>query len=83
MQNVALAVRALHELRKQQPGPEQPLLEQSPRSMAAGARLVLAGGYDERLAENREYFRELQTLIRELGMEDQVRLPDIMHPRGE
>lgn len=38
------------------------------------ARLVLAGGYDERLAENREYFCELQSLVTELGLDDQVLL---------
>jgi len=36
------------------------------------ARLVLAGGYDERLAENREYFCELQSLVAELRLDDQV-----------
>ncbi|BDA40824.1 Alpha-1,3/1,6-mannosyltransferase ALG2 [Coccomyxa sp. Obi] len=36
--------------------------------------LVLAGGYDKRLAENREHFCEIQELIERLGLQDQVRL---------
>jgi hypothetical protein len=34
--------------------------------------LVVAGGYDVRLAENREHLAELQGLARELGVEQQV-----------
>ena len=37
-----------------------------------GCKLVLAGGYDARLAENREYFQELEGLVDELGLEGQV-----------
>jgi hypothetical protein len=42
---------------------------------SAGARctLVLAGGYDARLAENRDHFAEIQALVRELGLQDQAR----------
>lgn len=35
-------------------------------------RLVLAGGYDERLMENREHLGELKTLVQELGIEEVV-----------
>lgn len=35
--------------------------------------LVLAGGYDTRLLENREVLAELQTLARDLGVQDHVR----------
>lgn len=35
-------------------------------------KLVLAGGYDERLAENREHLIELKNLARELGIEEDV-----------
>ena len=65
LQNVALAVRALQELRTRQPWASNPRL--------SGARLVLAGGYDERLAENREHFTELRELVGRLGLQDQVR----------
>ncbi|EIE26568.1 glycosyl transferase family 1 protein [Coccomyxa subellipsoidea C-169] len=36
--------------------------------------LVLAGGFDKRLAENREHFCELQELVQQLGLQDKVRL---------
>jgi hypothetical protein len=32
----------------------------------------VAGGYDARLAENREHLGELQALARQLGIEQQV-----------
>ncbi|KAL2651401.1 hypothetical protein R1flu_019529 [Riccia fluitans] len=35
-------------------------------------RLVVAGGYDERLAENREYLEELKTLAAEEGVSSRV-----------
>ena len=35
-------------------------------------RLVLAGGYDSRLAENREYLQELSNLVAEMGLQEQV-----------
>ena len=34
--------------------------------------LVLAGGYDKRLAENREHYAELVDLIAELGLQSKV-----------
>lgn len=67
MQNVALAVRALHELNATQ------------AQIGTKARLVLAGGYDARLAENRQYFGELQQQIEQLGLQGQV--PALPHGR--
>ena len=63
---MALAVQALHILRTSPPWAGQPHL--------SVRRLVLAGGYDERLAENREYFSELQQQIGQLGLDEQVSL---------
>ena len=40
---------------------------------APSCALVLAGGYDKRLAENREHFVEVQRLVAELGLQEQVR----------
>lgn len=62
---IGLAIRALHELLQR---------EQSGNgSAAAEARLVIAGGYDARLAENREHLEELQALVEELGLHERVR----------
>jgi alpha-1,3/alpha-1,6-mannosyltransferase len=36
------------------------------------AKLVLAGGYDERLPENRDHYTELVELAKKLGVEDDV-----------
>ncbi len=38
----------------------------------ASARLVIAGGYDVRLAENREYLEELKDLAAGLRIQDNV-----------
>ena len=60
VQGLPLAVKALHELKRQGlPG-------------ASSACLVVAGGYDKRLAENREHFKEIQQQVADLHMEDQV-----------
>jgi alpha-1,3/alpha-1,6-mannosyltransferase len=59
--NVALALEALALLRAQF----------TPARFAA-VRLVIAGGYDERLPDNRETLRALQTRTRELGLDGQV-----------
>ena len=68
-QNLGLAVRAfgelLESLRQGEGGP----------AAAPGCVLVLAGGYDKRLAENREHFVEVQRLVADLGLQEQVR-PD-------
>lgn len=37
-------------------------------------RLVIAGGYDERLKENVEYFAELQQLVRSKGLQHKVKM---------
>jgi alpha-1,3/alpha-1,6-mannosyltransferase len=59
--NVALALEALALLRAQlAPARFAPL------------RLVIAGGYDGRLADNRETLRSLQARIRKLGLDDHV-----------
>ena len=36
------------------------------------AYLVIAGGYDKRLAENREHYEEIRQLVIDLGLEQQV-----------
>ena len=59
--NVALALEALALLRAQL----------APARFAT-VRLVIAGGYDERLADNRETLRSLQARTRELGLESHV-----------
>ena len=64
LQDLALAVLAFSALQKR-------LGLKS--TAAAATRLVLAGGYDTRLAENREYFQELKQLVQQLGLEEQVR----------
>lgn len=38
----------------------------------APCKLVIAGGYDSRLAENREYLQELKALVDSLGLSNQV-----------
>ncbi len=60
VQGLPLAVKALHELKRQG------------HLGASLARLVVAGGYDKRLAENREHFKEVQHLVTDLHMEDEV-----------
>ncbi|KAF2672202.1 UDP-Glycosyltransferase/glycogen phosphorylase [Microthyrium microscopicum] len=42
---------------------------QLPESCQAGARLVLAGGYDTRVTENVEYHKELGALAESLGLQ--------------
>jgi hypothetical protein len=61
VQNVELAVRGLARLNA---GLAAEGKEQS--------SLVLAGGYDERLLEARQYMQELRLLIDELGLAKQV-----------
>ncbi len=55
---IQMAIQALHELRQRRPD--------------CNARLVVAGGYDVRLAENREHLVELQQLMQQLGLEGSV-----------
>jgi len=55
---IGLALQALHELLQRKPG--------------CAARLIVAGGYDARLAENREHLAELQLMARQLGVTDRV-----------
>ena len=61
LQGLTLAIKALHELNQQAENNQFPK-----------AHLVVAGGYDKRLAENREHFQEIATLIHELAMTEQV-----------
>ena len=65
-QDLGLAVRAFRELLA--------MREAGAKNGSADVRcaLVLAGGYDARLAENREHFTEMQALVRELGLQDQA-----------
>lgn len=55
---IGLALEALRELQHRCPG--------------CGATLVLAGGYDARLAENREHLEELRQQAQQLGLQQQV-----------
>jgi len=59
--NLGLAIEALALLRKRISAP-----------LFSCVRLIIAGGYDDRLAESRETLRELQGRARQLGLVDQV-----------
>ncbi|KAK9867686.1 hypothetical protein WJX84_003091 [Apatococcus fuscideae] len=63
--DLALAVRALSELKIATQG--------LPSIPALPVHLILAGGYDARLAENKEVYEELQRLVAALGLQSQVR----------
>ena len=58
---IDLAVRALMVLR-----------QRVPTDVFARVRLVLAGGYDERVLENKEYFEEISPVVRRGGLEDKI-----------
>lgn len=60
LQGLLLAVKALYELRGRS------------ASRANSACLIIAGGYDKRLAENRDHYEEVQQLVIDLGLEQQV-----------
>lgn len=60
LQGIPLAVKALHQLNKQE------------MSRTAAPRLVIAGGFDKRLAENREHYEEVRQLVIDLGLQQQV-----------
>ncbi len=62
MQNLGLAVHAFGILQD----------KYSRRAEVSQCALVLAGGYDVRLAENREHFCEMQELVERLGLQHQV-----------
>ena len=65
MQNLGLAVRAFRamlDLRSKDNGAVVP----------ERCALVVAGGYDKRLAENREHFQEVQQLVADLGLQEQA-----------
>ncbi len=64
MQDLALAVRALSELKIATQG--------LPSIPALPVHLILAGGYDARLAENKEVYEELHRLVAALGLQSQV-----------
>lgn len=59
--NVGLAIEALAHLR-----------ERISSETFAGLELVIAGGYDDRLAENRRTLRELQSLAQRLRLDEKV-----------
>jgi len=63
-QELGLAVQSLGVLLTQQAGASREV---------ARCRLVLAGGYDARLAENREVLQGLRDLVADLGLGDQAR----------
>lgn len=60
LQGIPLAVKALHQLNKQD------------LSGTGAPRLVVAGGFDKRLAENREHYEEVRQLVVDLGLQRQV-----------
>ena len=62
MQNLGLAVRGFKAM----------LTEHSSEPGVSQSVLVIAGGYDKRLAENREHYEELVDLIAELGLQSKV-----------
>lgn len=55
---ISLALQALAELLASQPN--------------CRARLVVAGGYDVRVAENVEHLEELRAMARDLGLEGSI-----------
>ena len=62
LQNLALAVT----------GFEAMLKEHNAQPGVADSVLVIAGGYDRRLAENREHFEELVDLVAECQLQGEV-----------
>jgi alpha-1,3/alpha-1,6-mannosyltransferase len=58
--NIGLAIRALA------------LVHGDERAGTKSPGLVIAGGYDVRLAENVEHLKELQCIVQECGLEDRV-----------
>ena len=60
LQGIPLAVKALHQLNNQ---------DSSRRGIP---RLVVAGGFNKRLAENREHYEEIRQLVVDLGLQQQV-----------
>ena len=59
--NIALAVKALVELRK--------LIK---TEIYQRVKLVLAGGYDVKVKENRDYYEEIQAVVKEGKVEDKI-----------
>ena len=64
MQSIELAIQAFRLLAKHE--------EMKQDAAGVGCKLVIAGGYDPRLAENREYLEELKALASDLGLSEQV-----------
>lgn len=62
MQGVGLALQALAIV----------VQSENVLGMAQQCKLVIAGGYDMRLAENKEHLCELQSLAKDLGLQDKV-----------
>lgn len=60
-QNLGLAIQSFRHLLDSQ------------QALASASQLIIAGGYDKRLAENREHFIEIQDLVKQLGLESQVK----------
>lgn len=60
LQGIPLAVKALHQLHEQEV------------SSTAAACLVVAGGFDKRLAENRDHYEEVCQLVVDLGLQQRV-----------
>ena len=59
--NLALAIEAMGEL-----------VSRLPSALADNVHLVMAGGYDERVEENVEHFKELRAAVGDLSLEGRV-----------
>jgi alpha-1,3/alpha-1,6-mannosyltransferase len=79
--NLGLAIQALHELKGVLETQNQSKLWEKVHFADtflavthpfSKAHLVMAGGYDPRVAENVEHFQELSELVRSLGLEQHV-----------
>ena len=62
LQNLSLAVRGFRAM----------LREHNAQPGVAESVLVIAGGYDRRLAENREHFEELVDLVAQCELQREV-----------
>ena len=63
LQGLPLAIQALYVFNQRAQANSKPT-----------AHVIMAGGYDKRLAENRDHFQEISELIDDLGMRHQVLL---------
>ena len=72
LQNLGLAVRGFKAM----------LMHHSLEAGVPDSVLIMAGGYDNRLAENREHYEELVSMIAESGLQNKVRaVKSLRHAR--